>query len=150
MTGLGRSGPTTFEWLEGRFFLTQRFVIEHPAAPSGIAIIGAGADEESFVQHCYDSRGVARSYQMSLEGGMWKLCREAPGAHDGGIASCAVKQGGRAEQESRSADGRAAASVIAMDIGKRRITVCPATSQARRSPGFPFVLRLDKTHTGSI
>lgn len=36
----GRGGRTTFEWLDGRFFLTQRFINEHPAAPSGIAIPG--------------------------------------------------------------------------------------------------------------
>jgi hypothetical protein len=65
----GRGGRTTFEWLEGRFFLTQRFVNEHPAAPSGIAIIGAGTDPKTFEQHYYDSRGVARVYQMSLDGG---------------------------------------------------------------------------------
>jgi hypothetical protein len=72
-------GRVTFEWLEGRCFLTQRFVIEHPAAPSGIAIIGAGDEPEIFSQHYYDSRGVARVYQMSLDGGIWKLWRDAPG-----------------------------------------------------------------------
>jgi hypothetical protein len=75
----GRGGRTTFEWLEGRFFLTQRFVNEHPAAPSGIAIIGAGTGPQTFEQHYYDSRGVARVYQMSLDGRVWKLWREAPG-----------------------------------------------------------------------
>ena len=75
----GRGGRTTFEWLEGRFFLIQRFAVEHPAAPSGIAIIGAGADPDTFTQHYYDSRGVARVYQMSLDGSVWKLWREAPG-----------------------------------------------------------------------
>jgi hypothetical protein len=75
----GRGGQATFEWLEGRFFLTQRFITEHPAAPSGIAIIGAGAKPETFTQHYYDSRGVARIYQMTLDGGTWRLWREAPG-----------------------------------------------------------------------
>jgi hypothetical protein len=74
-----RGGRTTFEWLEGRFFLTQRFVTEHPAAPSGLAIIGLGEDPETFTQHYYDSRGVARVYQMTLDRGVWKLWREAPG-----------------------------------------------------------------------
>ena len=74
-----RGGRTTFEWVEGRFFLTQRFVVEDPAAPSGIAIIGAGEEPETFTQHYYDSRGVARVYQMSLEDNVWKLWREAPG-----------------------------------------------------------------------
>lgn len=75
----GRGGQTTFEWLPGKFFLTQRFVNEHPAAPSGIAIIGDGAEPGTFTQHYYDSRGVARIYQMTLDGGTWKLRREAPG-----------------------------------------------------------------------
>lgn len=75
----GRGGRTTFEWLDGRFFLTQRFINEHPAAPSGIAIIGAGPEPGTFTQHYYDSRGVARIYQMTLDGGTWKLRREAPG-----------------------------------------------------------------------
>jgi len=74
-----RGGRTTFVWLPGRYFLTQRFAVDHPAAPSGIAIIGAGAEPETFAQHYYDSRGVARVYQMSLDGGVWKLWREAPG-----------------------------------------------------------------------
>lgn len=75
----GRGGRTTFEWLDGRFFLIQRWVVEHPAAPSGISIIGAGTDQDTFTQHYYDSRGVARVYQMSLDGRVWKLWREAPG-----------------------------------------------------------------------
>jgi hypothetical protein len=74
-----RGGRTAFEWLEGRFFLTQRFMTEHPDAPSGIAIIGAGTEPDAFTQHYYDSRGVARVYQMSLDGRVWKLWREAPG-----------------------------------------------------------------------
>jgi hypothetical protein len=70
---------TTFEWLEGKFFLLQRFVTDHPAAPSGIAIIAANEGRETFSQHYYDSRGVARVYQMSLDGGVWRVWREEPG-----------------------------------------------------------------------
>ena len=51
----------------------------HPAAPSGMAIIGVADEPGIFSQHYYDSRGVARVYQMSLDGGIWKLWREAPG-----------------------------------------------------------------------
>ena len=74
-----RGGRTTFEWLDGRFFLTQRFVTAHPAAPSGIAIIGAGPRPDTFTQHYYDSRGVTRVYQMTLNGNRWELWRQAPG-----------------------------------------------------------------------
>ena len=72
-------GRTSFHWREGRFCLTQRFVNEHPAVPSGITIIGTSEERNTFAQHHYDSRGVARVYQMALEGREWKLWREAPG-----------------------------------------------------------------------
>jgi hypothetical protein len=72
-------GRTTFEWLDGRFFLIQRFTADNPAAPDGIAVIGAGDAAGTFTQHYYDSRGVARVYGMSLDGGIWRLWREAPG-----------------------------------------------------------------------
>ena len=75
----GRGGRTTFEWLDGQFFLIQRFMVDNPAAPSGIAIIGSEEGAQAFSQHYYDSRGVARLYQMSLNDGVWKLWREAPG-----------------------------------------------------------------------
>lgn len=74
-----RGGRTTFNWLDGEFFLIQRTRAGDPAAPSGIMVIGTGDDPDTFQQHYYDSRGVARVYQMSLNGGMWKLWREAPG-----------------------------------------------------------------------
>jgi hypothetical protein len=74
-----RGGRTAFYWLDGEFFMIQRFTVENPAAPSGIAIIGSGRDPETFEQHYYDSRGVARVYHMSLADGVWKVWREAPG-----------------------------------------------------------------------
>lgn len=74
-----RDGTTTFEWLQGEFFLVQRFANDHPAAPSGIAIIGVAGEREPFTQHYYDSRGVGRVYFTSLEDRVWKVWREAPG-----------------------------------------------------------------------
>jgi len=74
-----RGGRTTFEWLDGKFFLIQRFTVENPAAPNGIAIIRAGAGPDSFSQHYYDSRGVERVYSMSLDQAVWTLWRGAPG-----------------------------------------------------------------------
>jgi hypothetical protein len=76
VTGRGR---TTFRWLEGEFFLIQRATVEDPAAPSGIMIIGPGETPETLEQHYYDSRGVARVYRMSLNEGVWRIWREAPG-----------------------------------------------------------------------
>ena len=56
----GRGGRTRFTWLDGEFFLIQRFTAGNPTAPSGIAITGPGETAETFCQHYYDSRGVAR------------------------------------------------------------------------------------------
>jgi hypothetical protein len=66
-----------FEWLEGHTFLIQRWTIEMPEAPDGIAIIGAGDEPGAFRQHYFDSRGVHRVYEMTLEDGTWKLWRDA-------------------------------------------------------------------------
>jgi hypothetical protein len=68
---------TTFEWLPGRRFLIQRWQVDHPDAPDGIAVIGIGADEAGLVQHYFDSRGVARRYQMTFADRVWTLVRFA-------------------------------------------------------------------------
>lgn len=68
----------SFEWLEGRTFLVQRWSIDLPEAPDGIAIIGAGEQSESFRQYYFDSRGVHRIYEMTLDDVAWKLWRDAP------------------------------------------------------------------------
>jgi hypothetical protein len=68
----------TFEWLEGRTFLIERWTVDLPEAPDGIAIIGAGPEPETFRQHYFDSRGVHRIYEMTLGDGVWKLWRDAP------------------------------------------------------------------------
>jgi hypothetical protein len=68
-----------FEWLSGGPFLIQRWEIPIPEAPDGIAIIGPDPESEGqYLQHYFDSRGVARVYEMSLENGVWKLWRDAP------------------------------------------------------------------------
>jgi hypothetical protein len=68
-----------FEWLPGERFLVQRWEIPVPEAPDGIAIIGADPETEgNYLQHYFDSRGVARVYKMSLESGVWKLWRDEP------------------------------------------------------------------------
>ena len=66
---------TVFEWLPGRRFLIQRWAVPHPAAPDGIAIIGWDSGRGSLLQHYFDSRGVARLYEMSLADGVWTLSR---------------------------------------------------------------------------
>lgn len=69
---------TTFEWLEGRGFLIQRWHVDHPDAPDGIAIIGSDPDGADYQQNYFDSRGIARVYDMSFDGKVWRLARTAP------------------------------------------------------------------------
>jgi hypothetical protein len=71
--------PVSFEWLSGERFLIQRWEVPVPEAPDGIAIIGADPESEgNYLQHYFDSRGVARVYKMSLADGVWKLWRDEP------------------------------------------------------------------------
>jgi hypothetical protein len=67
----------TFEWLPGDRFLVQRWSVPMPEAPDGIAIIGADPEREGgYVQHYFDSRGIARVYRMTFDNGVWTLRRE--------------------------------------------------------------------------
>jgi hypothetical protein len=80
---------TTFEWLAGRRFLIQRWEIEHPDAPDGIAIIGFDRARLTYLQHYFDrarltylqhyfdSRGVVRVYDMGFTNSVWTLQRIA-------------------------------------------------------------------------
>jgi hypothetical protein len=68
-----------FEWMPGRRFLIQRWEVPFPEAPDGIAIIGPDPESEGdYLQHYFDSRGVARVYKMSLSDAVWKLWRDSP------------------------------------------------------------------------
>ncbi|MFG1696055.1 DUF1579 family protein [Nonomuraea sp. NPDC049309] len=71
-------GHTTFSWMEGRHFLVQTYTNEHPDAPDGMCVIGLSDRPEVFVQHLYDSRGAARDYLMTLEGGELRIWRDDP------------------------------------------------------------------------
>ena len=68
-----------FEWMPGRRFLIQRWEVALPEAPDGIAIIGTDPKSKgNFLQHYFDSRGVARVYKMSVSDRGWKLRRDTP------------------------------------------------------------------------
>jgi len=68
-------GRVVFEWLPGEQFLVQRWEVPVPEAPDGIAIIGFDRGRGTYLQHYFDSRGVARVYEMSFDNGVWKLWR---------------------------------------------------------------------------
>ena len=72
-------GRVTFEWLEGGRFIVQRSSNEHELFPDAISVIGAPEDGDGLVMEYFDSRGVRRTYGISLEDGVLRMWREAPG-----------------------------------------------------------------------
>jgi hypothetical protein len=69
-------GSVSFEWLEGGGYLIQRSRMEDPMFPRGISVIGPDRSGEKIVQHYFDSRGVARIYEISLEAGVLRIWRD--------------------------------------------------------------------------
>ena len=69
-------GRTIFEWDLKGSFLIQRAISPLPEYPDGLMIISLAPD--GYLQHYFDSRGVARLYRMSLEGRTWTLYRTEP------------------------------------------------------------------------
>ena len=68
----------SFEWLKGRLLMLERATMSVPEFPDGVMLIGSGDEPGSFRQHYFDSRGVRRVYEMTLDGGVWKLWRDDP------------------------------------------------------------------------
>jgi hypothetical protein len=71
-------GHVSFEWLPGGGFLVERWEVPFPDVPNGLAVIGFHPDRAAYLQHQFDSRGVARVYQMGFNDGVWTLTRSAP------------------------------------------------------------------------
>jgi hypothetical protein len=72
-------GTVTFEWLEGGHFIVQRSHNEHELFPDAICLIGAPEAGDGLVMEYFDSRGVRRTYRISLEDGVLRMWRDAPG-----------------------------------------------------------------------
>ena len=71
-------GGVTFEWLEGGRFLIQRSHNEHELFPDALSVIGAPEAGEGLVLEYFDSRGVRRTYRVSLEDGVLPIWRDHP------------------------------------------------------------------------
>ena len=69
-------GEMSVEWLEGGGYLIQRSTMEDTRFPRGITVIGPDRSGEKIVQHYFDSRGVARIYDISLEAGVLRMWRD--------------------------------------------------------------------------
>ncbi len=72
------SGTTSFEWLEGGHFIVQRSRNDHEAFPDAVCVIGAPEDGDGLVMEYFDSRGVRRTYGVSLEDGVLRIWRDDP------------------------------------------------------------------------
>jgi hypothetical protein len=94
LPGLIVHGIAVIEWLEGERFLIHRARIDHADFPDSISIIGitdrdrvenaptddpAAATELRLAMHYFDSRGVFRVYDVSVDDQAWRLWRDAPG-----------------------------------------------------------------------
>ena len=67
-----------FEWILDGAFLVGRSEVDHPDAPNGFTVIAPNDDGETYTQHYFDSRGVARVYEMTFDGRTWTLTRDKP------------------------------------------------------------------------
>jgi len=71
-------GHSSFEWLMQGALLVWHFNWERGGPPSALSVIGHDEQVETCSMLYSDERGVARIYQMSLEGGVWKMWRDSP------------------------------------------------------------------------
>ncbi|MEO8333415.1 MAG: hypothetical protein ABI664_00485 [bacterium] len=87
-------GSATIEWLEGKRFLIIRARTDHPDFPDSISILGFmeadRVDEDGGLasdaggtpglrMHYFDSRGVFRVCEASVDATSWRWWRDAPG-----------------------------------------------------------------------
>ena len=101
----GEPGRATFEWLEGGAYL--RFHAEAPdPAPDATLIISRDESGDVYTVLHYDSRGVSRVYQMTLDDRTWKIWRNAPGFFQRFVGT--LSQNGRTIRAAwqKSADGK--------------------------------------------
>jgi len=73
----GPLGWSVFEWALGGQYLIERSEVSHPDAPDGLCVIGFDLGARRYLQHYFDSRGVARMYAMTFDDGVWELLRDA-------------------------------------------------------------------------
>jgi hypothetical protein len=70
-------GHSTYEWLREGALLTCHSNWERgPGIPSAFSVIGHDDAVEACSMLYTDERGVSRIYQMTLEGGIWKMWRD--------------------------------------------------------------------------
>ena len=71
-------GSTTFEWFGGGHWLVQRSHNDHELFPDAISVIGVPESGDGLVMEYFDSRGVRRTYDVSLDDGVLRIWRDDP------------------------------------------------------------------------
>lgn len=94
LPGVVAHGTGAIEWLEGERFLVHRARSDHPDFPDSISVLGfterdrvadaasydpATAREAQLRMHYFDSRGVFRVFEASIDNEAWRIWRNAPG-----------------------------------------------------------------------
>jgi hypothetical protein len=95
MPGVVVHGDAVVEWLEGERFLTIRARTDHPEFPDSLSVIGrmghdrvdggdggdvpTDADDSPLRMHYFDSRGVFRISEVSVDDAAWRWSRMVPG-----------------------------------------------------------------------
>jgi len=86
--GVVVEGSVDVEWTEGRHFVLHRATSDHPDFPNSVSMIGlmgtdrVGSEPErsaGLSMHYYDSRGVFREFQVSIDSTAMRLTRMSPG-----------------------------------------------------------------------
>jgi hypothetical protein len=77
--------------------------MEHGSSVSARSAHGRPRARETYLQHYFDSRGVARVYEMSFDDGVWKLSRKSA---DFSPLHFAQRFTGTFSDDGRTIDGR--------------------------------------------
>lgn len=72
-------GRSTFERIEGGAFVLLRSSTDEPEIPDGLAVLGSDDASGTLSMLYFDERGVSRRYEASMQDGVFRWWRNAPG-----------------------------------------------------------------------
>jgi hypothetical protein len=73
------AGTATYAWLEGGKYVVLRTHFDHPQLPDALSVIGPPENGVGLLQEYFDERGVRRTYNVTIEDGVLRTWRDAPG-----------------------------------------------------------------------
>lgn len=71
-------GSVTFEWLDGGHFIIEQAQNDHELFPDALSVIGAPEAGDGLIMDYFDSRGVRRTYLVSVDDGVLRIWRDDP------------------------------------------------------------------------